>query len=354
MFKKSLIAAATLLGLGYSGLASADPVVFDMNGGAAGGSIVFNNMTWQGGNALVVRALSTAPTLDLDGDGINETSLVRTVAQARLASFQLTSGGNASYGAGQEITYQAEFWEYATGIGGPTAAFTLAPAPAGFSNTITFYYDNSAASFGDVTTGNNYGAEGGAVKILEGTLQSLSGNFSNLTAAGASLPVNPFPLRHLDCDAYPAIGAPCVGLDGINQAPGTETVQGFGNNQVEIDVTFQNNAFFKSNVSALSLDMSQTVGVGIPFNNANPWINVVNETPYFSLVGGTRINGAACTVGGQTQGGANDATRCDQLLQTTGLSTFQTPEPTSVALVGLALTGMGLGAARRRRGAGRA
>ena len=51
---------------------------------------------------------------------------------------------------------------------------------------------------------------------------------------------------------------------------------------------------------------------------------------------------------GQTQGGVNTS-HCDILLQTTGLTTFNAvPEPTSLALVGLVLTGMGVVARRRK------
>lgn len=330
MFKKSFLAIA--VSAAALSQAYAAPVWFNTQAG----TVQFNNMTWQAGNALVIGALSTPASFDLDGDNINETQLLRTVAQARLASFQLTSGGSHSLSGVAEITYQASFWEFATGIGTGTAAFNLVDAATasrlGLSNTFNMYYQNNAAFFGDTTTGKNYGSEGGATTILSGNLVGLTGNYTDFTRLLPSV----FPTKPLDCDAG---GSGCVGFDAIDQAPGTKTHQGNGNQQILVDVTYQNNAFFLNNVSSFNLDLSSAMGVSVPFQNGNPWTDVFNETPYFSLTNNGRVNGADCSrnLGGQSQNGVSDA-RCDQLLQTTGVTTFNAiPEPGTLALAGLGL-----------------
>jgi len=347
MFKKSILGLA--VGLAVSVPALSAPVTFDTQ---TSGVITFNNLVWQGGNALVMGAMSTPLTIDLNGDGTADAQLLHTVAQARMSSFTLTNGGSLALGGNAEITYQASFWELATGIGSTTAAFTLAPsallAQLGLSSTIDMYYQNSLAFFGNDKTGANYGAEGGATKILSGNLVSLTGNYTDFTRTGALLGgVNPWPVTHLDCDAG---GSGCVGYDGIDQAPGTLTHQGNGNQQLGVDVTFYNSSFFLNDISTFVLDLSQVVGVSVPFQNANPWTTVVGETPYFSLVDGSRINGGDCgRTGGQSQGGVNNS-RCDQLLQTTGLTTFnRVPEPSTIAALGLGLGLLGFFNGRKRK-----
>ena len=347
MFKKSSIALAAAAGLAIAGGVAAAPIAFNTHDTA--GVIQVNNFTWQAGNALVLSGLSTplGANTDINGNVIAGSQLLHTVAQARLAAFNKVGGGSAALTGFNEITYVADFWEIAVGIGGPSAAFVLATPPAGFTNTVKFYYDTggvAGVNFGNDKTGDFYGADPTATLILDGTLKGLSGNISDLSIVSPAA----FPITHLDCDA-PGGCAGAPGFDGINQGVGTKTHVEVGNNQLTVDITNPTpNAYFLSNVSSFSIDMSQTVGVGIPFNNGNPWRNVVGFTPSFSLVGGERINGGACTIGGQTQLGTNTA-QCDILLQTTGLTTFNAiPEPTSVALVGLALLGMSAVARRQR------
>jgi len=317
--KKLLLSAAVALAFGASSAAHAAATIgFDLNGAAAGGVIAVDNFDWSPGNALALGVFSTAPV-----NGVTSTTLV---AQASLSVFQQLGVGNITPLAGSEFTFQASFSENAINIGGATAGFTAGAGPSSFS----IYYDPTADS--NILTGAGYGGGGDAILILHGTLTTLSGTYTDTTTT---------------------LGDPIGLLDQVNvdNANGTLTRSGQGSTTARINVDFQDNNFFLSNISSLAIDLQDTSFNSLPFLQTDPSDTIVGITPSYSLVAGVRTNGETCLAGGQDESGIN-STRCDLHLQTDGTTSFNPtaiPEPGFLALVGLGLGAFGL--MRRRKAA---
>jgi len=326
-------AAAAFVSVG----ASASSINFDPTGG--GGAVVstpIDSLDWLPDNALSIGALSSTATAagQLAGE-----RYFQTVSQGKLASFHSTvfgdvsvlpSGFPPSLPFGREFTFQTSFFEFGSAIGTSVASFRLAPG----ANYFRIFADTTPDA--NATTGTGYGD---GTLILEGTLTKVSGTFNTKT----------FEAGNADFGNVSA-------LDGFgsDEQSGVQSVIGQGSNKVTIDVTYLNSAYFADNIAqlVLTMDYFDTTNLNAPFLTVNPSDQVVGVTPSYSLVSGTKINGMPCsTAGGATEAG-DVSGRCDFHFQSDASSSFvaaQVPEPGSLALIGIALGGLGF-AARRKRG----
>ena len=322
--KTLLLGAALALTFGSASSAhAANTILFDPTG-TGGAGMAVDTFDWRPDNGLGIGTFSvpfvgTSKTFQIVGQGI-------------LGSFIPPVGPAVSPAVG-EFTFQVSFFETVVGVGTANTASVAAPGASSFT---IFFHPVATA---DQLTGTGYA---GGTTILTGTLAGLSGTFQDNTALFPTV----FPVELLDQ----------LGADNQN---GTLTRQGSGSSTIQVDVGFADPNFFRSNITSLTVDLQDTSNNAVPFITANPSDQVLGFTPFYSLDGGQRINGAntagLCTSGGQSEAGVN-STRCDLHLQTDASTSFNptvVPEPGSLALLGAAFAAAGLGFRGARAGRSR-
>lgn len=397
MLNKTLLASSVAMALGLAPLAqAADNIIFDPDGaGGTNGNLLINNMAWAPSSAVSIAGGSVVPggspitrqlyahglltSLGNPGGGVHFVNNLNNPTMP--PGFQLTfvlgapetiSTTSASV-AGNDPSVPDTVKALLPGadkslstVLSQTASFTD-PTPAdaaGFDNFFKIYYDavNPPAD-GNAGTGFDDGQ-----LILEGTVSIDTGDFISYVRAcdnsgGACDPnLNTTPN---------VLGYDNLDQSGTDQWPSSDSVVGSGNTFLNIDVSFADSNFFKSDITNLSTGIIFDTSNNAPFTQTNPSASFSDGSGGTYVVKGANapstlpntvgaVNGARIVDGGfndLNQNGTFDGigpdTFADFILQTQSKNTFNVaqsvPAPTSIALMGLGLAGLGFGAKRRKR-----
>lgn len=339
------IAAGLGLTMALSSTAfAASEIVFDPDGGGGlAGDTNIGFFDWLPGSAITIGVIPTAT-----GD-------FETFAHATLLGAGDGIGdpvGLPGLGTSYEITFVAGFSEGISSVS--NSAATLANdggAPGGGDDIYTFtqsitlgnpgtetvnffeiYWDDSRDASSLAGTGFNDGT-----LIAAGTVSNVSGNFTTqFTFVDAD---DNGVFSPGGGDTIIGSGTPEGGFALLDQSPngddwgGQQSVTGVGATALTADVTFQDNAFFKSNISSLVMDLEFNTSNILPFQQTNPSQSFYDGTAQQNF----------------DVGEVNGLNGPDIVFQSDANNSFRTevPEPKTVLLLALGL--LLLGATTRRR-----
>jgi len=342
--RKTLIAGLIGSAFALGGTAQAS-LVFDLNGTLPGGVITADAFDWaqtsflaKGGNTAIANFV--AGTCGTGGVGCQ----FDVLTHARLTGYTPSGGGGsiALPGGFGEITMIARFTEQVIGFGAivpgrPTAAFETTGA-----GWLEFYWSLAGDSTDLTGSGFNNGT---LIGRLEGVLAGVYGSFT--ITDPSEVPLDGF---------------------GINNYTGQMTVTGTGSQGILPAGTTSrvlDPNFFLTTLAGFDMRFAD-ITIGLPFAAVNP-SHCFNPTPRTDADVGTsgltstcdtdHVNGLFSAQGvetghtpviGRVNGFGLDN---PDFIATTDFNSAVrgVPEPGTLALVGLALAGMGVGAARRRR-----
>lgn len=326
--RKSTLAVALALVTGWSQAGTLVSINPDGVAGGAGTIVDVASLEWSAGNLL--RTASSVASGTVTNLAVGD--IVQTYMHSRLGNFR-TGGGDLSSTTGYEWTFVGAYQERVEAVvpGFGSSVNTYTSTSNGGTNFFQIWYDPTPDS-NDIL-GQGFRNEGGdAVMVMSGKVMPWTGevgdpgvtNFNKATTTNVTL------------DQY----------GGVNNYGAQKTVSGFGaTDNIVIEADYYNNAFFPSLGPSAMFALHMQSQLSLPFNHVDPSSCFWNGTAYVGGAGGGFVGGCPNTIGvtnGKTTSGPNE------VIQSYARSGFNIPEPSSVALLGLGLAGLGLSLRRRK------
>ena len=328
---------------------AADTITFDADGsGGVNGNQAVGAFDWAAGSTLSDDSIPTA-----SGDSFD------TYSHGTLIGF-LDENGDAAgaptglntAGTGFEITFISGFTETITGqtsslagydVGGDfmvgggddvitiDTTITLESAATQNVNFFKVYYDDLSDASGLKSSSLEGTGYGDGLLILDASVGVVSGNFTST-------------LQFIDVDNSGdfSFGDTILTVDLDQSSNGDDwlaqqSLAGEGATSLEADAFYQDNNFFKDDISSLIADLFFNTSNVLPFQQTNP------SRSFDDGSGGSIL---------PVLGSINGLTGPDILFQTDANNSFvkTVPEPGSMFLLGMGLFTLGM-ARRRRSGA---